>query len=63
MSKKGRPPTDTEQLTLRLPRDLLDAVDTFRRQESDLPTRPEAIRRLLRKALNAGPSSYTLDNV
>lgn len=63
MSKKGRPPTDTEQITLRLPRDLLDAVDAFRRQESDLPTRPEAIRRVLAKHLKANPSTYTLDNL
>lgn len=38
-------------MNLRLPRDLLDALDTFRRDTSDLPNRPEAIRRLLRDHL------------
>lgn len=50
-SKLGRPPVDTEATTLRLPRDIIDALDEFRRGESDLPTRPEAIRRLLRDHL------------
>lgn len=49
--KKGRPAADTEPVNLRLPRDLLDALDTFRRDTSDLPNRPEAIRRLLRDHL------------
>lgn len=45
--KKGRPPVDSEAVNLRLPRELLDALDDFRRTEADLPTRPEAIRRAL----------------
>lgn len=49
--KKGRPPVDSEAVNVRLPRDMLDAVDAFRRAEADLPTRPEAIRRLVEKAL------------
>jgi metal-responsive CopG/Arc/MetJ family transcriptional regulator len=49
--KKGRPPVDSEAVNVRLPRDMLDAVDAFRRNEDDLPTRPEAIRRLVEKAL------------
>lgn len=49
--KKGRPPVDSEAVNVRLPRDMLDAVDAFRRTEDDLPTRPEAIRRLVEKAL------------
>lgn len=49
--KKGRPVVDTEPVNLRLPREVLDAVDAFRRAESDLPTRPEGIRRLLAEAL------------
>lgn len=48
---RGRPPVDSEAVTLRLPRETLDAVDAFRKSEPDLPTRPEAIRRLLAKAL------------
>lgn len=47
MSKTGRPRTDTEQVTVRLPRDMLDRLDDWRRAQPDLPTRPEAIRRLL----------------
>ena len=42
---------DTEAVNLRLPRDIIDALDAFRRDQADLPTRPEAIRRILSKAL------------
>lgn len=41
------PKKDTEALTVRLPRDLIEAVDEARRQEADIPTRPEMIRRIL----------------
>ncbi|MBQ2260197.1 MAG: ribbon-helix-helix protein, CopG family [Loktanella sp.] len=41
------PKKDTEALTLRLPRSLIEAIDERRRVESDLPTRPEMIRRAL----------------
>lgn len=41
------PKKDTEALTLRLPRDLIDAIDDRRRSQTDLPTRPEMIRRAL----------------
>lgn len=41
------PKKDTEALTVRLPRDLIEALDDRRRVESDLPTRPEMIRRAL----------------
>ncbi|MTE02095.1 ribbon-helix-helix protein, CopG family [Paracoccus sp. YIM 132242] len=50
MEKKatvGRPRSDTEPVTLRLPRELIEAIDNRRRVESDLPTRPEMIRRAL----------------
>lgn len=46
-----RPKTDSEPITLRLPRELIEAIDTLRRDEKDLPTRPEMIRRLLLKQL------------
>ncbi|MFL2779343.1 MAG: ribbon-helix-helix protein, CopG family [Paracoccus marcusii] len=46
-SKIGRPRTDTEPVNLRLPRELLNALDDRRRTEADLPTRPEMIRRAL----------------
>lgn len=41
------PKKDTEAINLRLPRDLIEAIDDRRRIESDLPTRPEMIRRAL----------------
>jgi hypothetical protein len=46
-----RPKTDSEPITLRLPRELIEAIDALRRDEKDLPTRPEMIRRLLVKQL------------
>ena len=51
MSGRGRPKVDSEQITVRLPRDLLEALDDFRRQQDDLPTRPEAVRRILAERL------------
>lgn len=57
--KKGRPAVDTEAVNLRLPRDFLDAIDAFRRDEPDLPTRPEAIRRALSDWLKA--KGYLMD--
>lgn len=43
----GRPPVDSEAINVRLTRDVIEAVDAFRKEESDLPSRPEGIRRLL----------------
>ncbi|WGR54780.1 ribbon-helix-helix protein, CopG family [Paracoccus versutus] len=45
--KRGRPPVDSEAINLRLPRELIEALDNRRRLEPDLPTRPEMIRRAL----------------
>lgn len=45
--KRGRPSVDSEAVNLRLPRELIDAIDDRRRIEPDLPTRPEMIRRAL----------------
>ena len=41
------PKKDTEALTVRLPREIIEALDDRRRLEKDLPTRPEMIRRAL----------------
>lgn len=41
------PKKDTEAINLRLPRELIEALDDRRRIEADLPTRPEMIRRAL----------------
>ncbi|WP_323010524.1 ribbon-helix-helix protein, CopG family [Paracoccus sp. (in: a-proteobacteria)] len=38
---------DSEAINLRLPRELIEAIDNRRRDERDLPTRPEMIRRAL----------------
>ncbi|WP_081874880.1 ribbon-helix-helix protein, CopG family [Thioclava atlantica] len=51
--KKGRPRVDTEAVNLRLSREMLQAIDERRRLESDLPTRPEMIRRALAQWLAA----------
>jgi hypothetical protein len=50
-SKMGRPPSDTEPVTVRVERVTLKALDDWRRQQADLPTRPEAIRRLIELGL------------
>ena len=49
--KRGRPRVDTESVHMRLPRELISAIDDRRRHEEDLPTRPEMIRRLLSDSL------------
>lgn len=45
--KMGRPPVDTEPVTIRMSRDMIRAIDDYRRTQEDLPTRPEVIRRVL----------------
>lgn len=51
MSQVGRPKKDTESINLRLERTMIEAIDDLRRQEPDIPTRPEMIRRILVKHL------------
>lgn len=41
------PKKDTEALTLRLSKELLIKIDETRRNDKDIPTRPELIRRVL----------------
>jgi hypothetical protein len=54
-AKRGRPPEDfAEGLSIRLRPSQLEAIDEWRREQRDLPSRAEAIRRLLDKALE-GP--------
>ncbi|WP_139226823.1 ribbon-helix-helix protein, CopG family [Poseidonocella pacifica] len=45
--KRGRPSVDSEAVNLRLPREMIEAIDDRRRREVDVPTRPEMIRRAL----------------
>jgi hypothetical protein len=49
--KRGRPPIDTEAVNVRMPTLSLKAVDDWRRKQNDLPSRPEAIRRLVELGL------------
>lgn len=51
--KVGRPKVDTQAVNLRLPRDILLAIDNYCQNQGDLPTRPEAIRRMLAEQLAA----------
>ena len=45
--KMGRPEMDTEPVTIRMPREMIRAIDDYRRTVEDLPTRPEVIRRVI----------------
>jgi hypothetical protein len=47
-------------IQIRLRGDLWSAVETFRRNEPDIPTRPEAVRRLLHRALRPLLDSHVL---
>jgi metal-responsive CopG/Arc/MetJ family transcriptional regulator len=40
-------------IQVRLRKNLLFAIESFRRSEPDIPTRPEAVRRLLQQAVDA----------
>jgi hypothetical protein len=53
--KPGRPALAdaTEQLTLRVPRSALARLDSWRRLQSDLPSRPVSVRRLMELGLSA----------
>lgn len=42
--KSGRPSVDSEQVNLRMQRDLLDALDQFIKEEHPGAGRPEALR-------------------
>lgn len=44
----GRPPVNATPVTVRIPPDQLDALNAFAASEADMPTRPEAVRRILR---------------
>jgi metal-responsive CopG/Arc/MetJ family transcriptional regulator len=53
---RGRPKVDSEEVKVRIERADLDSIDRFA-AENDLRGRPEAIRRLVRKALQPDPAS------
>lgn len=50
---RGRPPVDSEAVNVRLALPALKDIDNWRRQQDDLPGRPEAIRRLVELGLKA----------
>ena len=52
-SGKGRPSVDSAATTVRMERAMIAALDDWRRHQSDLPGRPEAIRRLIDLGLEA----------
>jgi hypothetical protein len=56
--KPGRPASlvEGEQLSVRLPIPALAQLDGWRRMQADLPTRPEAVRRLMELAFTADAS-------
>ena len=60
-SKRGRPPVESEAITVRMAADALQKVDDFRREQHDLPGRPEAIRRLVEIGLSSGSKGAKLD--
>jgi hypothetical protein len=51
--KKGRPGVDSEAVNVRMERPQLILLDDWRRVQADMPTRPEAMRRLIDLALRA----------
>ncbi|WP_392337154.1 ribbon-helix-helix protein, CopG family [Loktanella salsilacus] len=52
MAGRGRPRSaDTKPVMVRMTDDLVDKIDEARKLQSDLPTRPEMIRRMLQEWL------------
>ena len=45
---------DAERFEMRVPPSFLKAVDEWRRKQADLPSRSEAIRRMVEQALGKG---------
>jgi len=49
----GRPRVDSTPITLRVHPRSLAALDNWRREQPDIPTRPEAVRRIIDETLRA----------
>ncbi len=49
MGSRGRPKLDTQPVVVRMRKGLVDELDDARRAASDLPTRPEMVRRILER--------------
>lgn len=52
-SRRGRPPVDSEQIGIRLTRDLIDGIEAYQRDEPDAVPKTEAIRRIIRDWLQS----------
>lgn len=50
-ARKKRPAQTGEMVATRIQPDLLERIDAWRREQPDLPSRPEALRRLAAKGL------------
>ena len=46
-------PPKTERFEMRLELEMIELIDDWRRRQSDLPTRAEAMRRLVERGLSA----------
>jgi hypothetical protein len=51
-SRKKRPGQPGEMISTRMQPELLKKLDAWRREQPDLPSRPEALRRLAERALD-----------
>jgi metal-responsive CopG/Arc/MetJ family transcriptional regulator len=58
-----REPTADPQIQVRMSHELKRAIEEFRRQEPDIPSRPEAIRRLLKQAVMARQEETSFKNL
>jgi hypothetical protein len=50
-SKKKRPGQSGDMISTRVQPELMKQIDAWRREQPDLPSRPEALRRLAMKGL------------
>jgi len=57
--QRGRPKTDTEPVMIRMHPDMISDIDAYRRTLDDLPTRPEAMRRILAGFLDSRKADQT----
>ncbi|WP_373030624.1 ribbon-helix-helix protein, CopG family [Sulfitobacter sp.] len=55
--KMGRPKIDSEAVNVRLTRDVIGRIDEARKEQPDLPTRPEMIRRMIEDWLDKDDGS------
>jgi hypothetical protein len=51
--RRGRPEVESEAVNVRMAKSGLESIDDWRRNQPDLPGRPEAIRRLVDLGLKA----------